>query len=236
MALRSVVFLVLYLLAVVVGRATRLEGTQLALVWPASGVAFLWLADAWGSQRGRRANVVALFAATVAGNALTGAAVSLSLIFGVANVVHAIVTCALFAHLRPAGWSMVRADDLRALLFASVTGAAASAAIGPVAVLLLTQDAWPVDPLAWTLRNAAGTLLVAGIGLRLLHTRQWWRVERRWEFLGVTVFAGGRVRARVRDHLGRPADVPGRPAERLGRACASTRRWPRCTGSGSARR
>ena len=131
MALRSVVFFVLYLLAVVVGRATRLEGTQLALVWPASGVAFLWLADAWGSQRGRRANVVALFAATVAGNALTGAAVSLSLVFGVANVVHAIVTCALFAHLRPAGWSMVRADDLRALLFASVTGAAVSAAIGP---------------------------------------------------------------------------------------------------------
>ena len=51
MAARSATFFVLYLLAVMVGRATRLDGTQLALVWPASGVAFLWLADAWRSQR-----------------------------------------------------------------------------------------------------------------------------------------------------------------------------------------
>ena len=191
MAARSAIFFVLYLLAVMAGRATRLDGTQLALVWPASGVAFLWLADAWRSPPSRRLNTFALFVATVAGNVATGAALSLSLIFGVANVVHAVVACALFARLRPDGWSMSRAEDLWALLAAAIGGAVASAAIGPVAVLALTDGAWPVDPLAWTLRNAAGTLVVAGIGLRVLHVKRWWRVERKREFLAVTLIAGG---------------------------------------------
>ena len=140
MAARSATFFVLYLLAVMVGRATRLDGTQLALVWPASGVAFLWLADAWRHPARRRLNTAALFVATVAGNVASGTMLSLSLIFGVANVVHAVVACALFARLRPDAWTMAKAEDLRALLIGAAGGGLASAAIGPVAVLLLTDE------------------------------------------------------------------------------------------------
>ena len=192
MPVRIAVYVVVYLAAVALGRATRLDGTQLALVWPAAGVAFLWLADGWSVPRVRVLNFVLLFFATVAGNLLTGAALSLSLCFGVANLALAYASCAAFAHLRPDGWSMTRPEDVRALLIAAVAGSVASAVIGPVAVWLLTDEHWPVAPVSWTLRNATGTIVVAGVGLRVWdHARHRdWNVGRGLEFLVVTVLAG----------------------------------------------
>ena len=189
--MRLALFVALYLAAVALGRATRLDGTQLALVWPAAGVAFLWLASGWNDPARRRLDLVGLFLATVAGNFLTGAVFSLSLAFGVANLVMAVVSVLVFARLRPNGMelSMSRPEDVRALLFGSVAGAAASAAIGPLAVWLLTDEHWPVAPASWLLRNGTGTLVIAGVGLRL--PRETWRFERAWEFLAVTVVAGG---------------------------------------------
>lgn len=190
--MRIAAYVVVYLAAVALGRATRLDGTQLALVWPAAGVAFLWLADGWSVPRVRRLNLVLLFCATVVGNLLTGAVLSLSLCFGVANLVLAYGSCAAFARLRPGGWSMTRPEDVRALLLAAVAGSVLSAAIGPVAVWLLTDERWPVAPLSWILRNATSTIVVAGVGLRLWDEarRREWRVERGLEFLLVTLLAG----------------------------------------------
>lgn len=48
---RSLTYAVLYAVAVHLGRASRLEGTQLALVWPAAALGFLWLAGSWGRRR-----------------------------------------------------------------------------------------------------------------------------------------------------------------------------------------
>ncbi|MDA0183119.1 ATP-binding protein [Solirubrobacter phytolaccae] len=191
--MRIAVYVVVYLAAVALGRATRLDGTQLALVWPAAGVAFLWLADGWAVPRIRRLNLVLLFAATVAGNLLTGAVFSLSVFFGVANLVLAYGSCVVFARLRPDGWGMSKPADVRALLVAAVAGAVLSAVIGPVAVWLLTDDHWPVGPLSWILRNAAGTIVVAGVGLRIRdHVRaREFKLERGLEFFVVTVLAGG---------------------------------------------
>ena len=70
-----------------------------------------------------------------------------------------------------------------------MAGAAASAAIGPLAVWLLTDEHWPVAPASWLLRNGTGTLVIAGVGLRL--RRESWRFERVWEFVAVTVLASG---------------------------------------------
>ncbi|MDA0170904.1 ATP-binding protein [Solirubrobacter taibaiensis] len=189
--MRLALFVALYLAAVALGRATRLDGTQLALVWPAAGVAFLWLASGWHVPARRRLDLVGLFLATVAGNFLTGAVFSLALAFGVANLVMAVVSVLVFARLRPNGMelSMTRPEDVRALLFGSVAGAAASAAIGPLAVWLLTDEHWPVAPASWLLRNGTGTLVIAGLGLRL--PRETWRFERVWEFVAVTVLAAG---------------------------------------------
>src|SRR5262245_49911135 len=132
MPLRMLSFLVLCFGAVALGRATRLEGTQLALVWPAAGIAFLWLAAAWRAPRWRAVALLLLFAATAGGNLVTGAAPSLALAFGIANSVQAWVSCAVFARLRPGGWRMHDQQDVRALLAGALAGACAGAVIGPV--------------------------------------------------------------------------------------------------------
>ena len=103
--MRLALFVALYLAAVVLGRATRLDGTQLALVWPAAGVAFLWLASGWHDPARRRLDLAGLFLATVAGNFLTGAVFSLALAFGVANLVMAVCPCSYSPGCGPTAWS-----------------------------------------------------------------------------------------------------------------------------------
>src|SRR5437868_2147707 len=122
MPLRMLVFVVLYLAAVVVGRATRLEGTGLALVWPAAGVAFIWLADVWRHARTRHVACVLLLLATVGGNWATGAPPELALAFGLANLAQTWVSCMVFIRMRPEGWALQRSDDVRALFVSAVAG------------------------------------------------------------------------------------------------------------------
>ena len=164
-------------------------------MWPAAGVAFLWLAGTWASHRGRYVAFVLLFAVTVVGNVATGTAGSLALAFGAANVVQTAVACAVFARWRGGRWGMRRTDDLWALLVAAMVASVASAAIGPVAVWGLTDAAWPVDPAAWALRNGTSTIVVAGLGLRLLTAAQRRAavnaLDRTGEFVAVTLLAGG---------------------------------------------
>jgi signal transduction histidine kinase/CheY-like chemotaxis protein len=193
MAMRAVAFVVLYFAAVVLGRVTRVDGTQLALVWPAAGVAFVWLAVEWKRPRARHVTLVLLFAATVVGNLATGATLALALIFGVANLAQTVVACAVFVRLQRGDWRLSRAEHLRSLLLAAVSGSAASAVIGPLAVWALTESIWPVAPAAWILRNGASTVVVAGVGLRVLghEPGTWSRIGRRAEFLAVTLLAGG---------------------------------------------
>ena len=194
MPLRMLVFVVLYLAAVVVGRATRLDGTQLALVWPAAGVAFIWLADGWRRPQttahrlraavprdGRRQLADRRAPVAVAGVRRGEPRADLR------------VRARSSSGCAPDGWALRRSEDVRALLVGAVAGACASAAIGPVAVLLLTDDHWPATPAAWVLRNATGTIVVAGVGLRVWDVARHRspRAYRGWEFLGVTVFAGG---------------------------------------------
>ncbi|MDP9399455.1 MAG: ATP-binding protein, partial [Actinomycetota bacterium] len=193
MLARTAAFAALYAAAVVLGRETRLEGTQLSLVWPAAGVAILWLAGSWRRPALRRLDVVLLFAVAAATNAATGASGRLALSFGAANAVQAVVACAVFARLQPGAWRLEKARDVVALLAASVTGSVASAAVGSAGVWLLTDQVWPLAPAVWVPRNATSTIVVAGAGLRLLATSRprarGRRVERGWEFVGFNAAA-----------------------------------------------
>ncbi len=86
-----------FALAVALGRATRLDGTQLALVWPASAVGFLWLLVSWPRRRAVVLDAVALLALAAGRNAATGADVPLALMLGTANVVQAVTVCLVFS-------------------------------------------------------------------------------------------------------------------------------------------
>ena len=169
--LRSAAFAVVYALAVVAGRATRVEDSQLALVWPAAAVGFLWLAAAWGDRR--RVTCDALLLAVLAGaiNAWTGTTLVTGTAFGVANVVQALVACAVMARLQArwsrSPWRLRRSSDLAALVLASLLSSFAAALVGPVGLWLAGGDALLPTMGAWTLRNGASTFVVAAVALRL---------------------------------------------------------------------
>ena len=163
---RTVVLAVVYAVAVVLGRATRLEDSGLALVWPAAAVAFIWLGVAW---RGRRLwlDVFALAVVTALCNAVTGATPVLAAGFGVANCVQALVSYGVFVRLQPAGTLRTR-RDLFALLAAAAAGSAASAMIGTAFIVMQHDAGYVSTAAAWTLRNTVSTFVLAAPALRML--------------------------------------------------------------------
>jgi len=167
----SACFAVVYALAVVAGRATRVEHSQLALVWPAAAVGFLWLAAAWGDRRRAVRDAVALAVLAAAINAWTGTTLLMGVVFGVSNVVQSAAMCAVMAGLQarwslPA-WRLRRSADLAALVLASLCGSLVAALVGPVGLWLSGSGALLPTMGAWTLRNGASAFVFAAVALRL---------------------------------------------------------------------
>ncbi|MFI7586967.1 ATP-binding protein [Spongisporangium articulatum] len=161
-------FAVVYAVAVYVGRLSRLEGTSLALVWPAAAVAFVWLL--WATGRGRRQlalSSLVLCSVAAAMNWLTGSAALVALALGAANVIQALVELTVVRRLGEGAWQLRRSRDLAVWVTACLAGSAAGALIGP-AVLAATANAdfWEVAG-AWTLRNASNTFVFGAVILRL---------------------------------------------------------------------
>jgi signal transduction histidine kinase/CheY-like chemotaxis protein len=161
-------FMVVYAVAVLVGRMSRLPGTSLALVWPAAAVGFVWLL--WASSGGRRflvGNALALAGIAALLNRATGAAPTVAVALGVANVLQAGVECVLLSRLRPDAWQLRRPADLAVWIGACVTGALAGAVLGPLVLVVGTGgNFWEVAG-AWTLRNATNTFVFGALALRL---------------------------------------------------------------------
>jgi len=155
-----------YAASVVLGRATRLDGTQLALVWPGAAVAFLWLSYAW--TRGSLAvHLAALFATTVLVNIATGAPVVISLAFGLANCLHAVGTVAVLRWWQPGPARLRCPRDLVALVCAAVAGSAASGVVAPLAMWLTADVDLLHTAAVWLLRNFSSTVVLGAVALRL---------------------------------------------------------------------
>ncbi|GAA3168003.1 hypothetical protein GCM10010466_68090 [Planomonospora alba] len=169
---RTLVFAVLYAVAVLAGRLTIIEGAVLGLVWPAAGVAALWFL----AQRHVRpfwpdAAVFALV--TFALNVWTGASPVLAGTFVAGGLAQAWAFLLLCARLFPEWWPsggmgrIERARQLWALLLAAGGSALCSTALSPLAVWIV-GDRWSaLTASVWLVRNAVGTVLVAGAGLCL---------------------------------------------------------------------
>ena len=160
-----------YAAAVTAGRAMRMEGTQLALVWPAAAVGFLWLAVGWREPRRLCVDTLALGITAGLVNVLTGTTWLMGAVFGVANAVQALVSCAVMAGLQRRwglpSWRLRAPEDLAALVLASVVGSCVAALVGPVGLWLSGSGALLPTAGAWTLRNVAGTFVFAAVALRV---------------------------------------------------------------------
>ncbi|WP_432570152.1 diguanylate cyclase domain-containing protein [Kineococcus sp. SYSU DK005] len=184
-------FIVLYALATALGRASHLPGGTLAVVWPAAGVGFVWLARCWRSPgaRWRAAALLTACSAAVQMVILHRPAVALS--FAVAGTVQALVACAVHQRLQPRGFRLRQPRDLWALLIASGVGAGAGALIGASAAVLLLDEPVLATELAWLVRHSTGTVVVAALWLRWDDPRAVRAPAARWgEYVLVMIASG----------------------------------------------
>ncbi|MEZ0491105.1 PAS domain S-box protein [Kineococcus sp. TBRC 1896] len=170
--LRSTAFAAVFSVAVLLGRATVMDGTSLSLVWPAAGVAVVWFA-AQRAAGTRWLDLALLSAATFALNAVTGASPALAASFVVANVLQVLLFGLLFARWCPTAWGaggrepLTGVAQLMRLLAAAALATGAGAVLGPAAVWALTGHWSWVTTLVWLTRNTASILLIASVAFRV---------------------------------------------------------------------
>ncbi|MCU7731007.1 ATP-binding protein [Actinoplanes sp. KI2] len=175
MLARTAMFALLYAAAIAVGRMTVLGDTRMALVWPASGVAVLWLC-AQRNARTRWVDVAALTAIAWAGNTLTGTGPVQGVALAAANLTMAVVFVRLLGRshrqLRCAGGRGRPANpwELGRLLGYSSAAAAAGAVIGLGGLWLAGVPVTGQAVVDWMARNVTGMFVIGAAGLWLGHT------------------------------------------------------------------
>ncbi|GAB2445003.1 hypothetical protein GCM10027062_26720 [Nocardioides hungaricus] len=164
-----------FVVAALLGRQAVLPDAQLALVWPAAGVAAAWLAVT-GWRRGAVLDVALVFALSTAVNALTGTSASLALGLAFATVVQTLVFGLLIARWCPAWWGfgeepppgIALLRDLGRLIAAASIAAVVSAVLGPASVMSVSDLSWD-QVVSWVLRNATGIAAVFPVSLTARH-------------------------------------------------------------------
>lgn len=165
----------LYVGLALLGRLTVVPATGVSLVWPAAGVAVLWLVARAG--RPWPWLDVLVLAATTAGVVASGPAGPAGLVvITSAHVVQAVVCCLVVARRCPLLWAAhgrraVARAELLWFLAAAAAGAAVSAPLVGLGVVLGTGSwSWEAVGL-WFARNTGAIVLVGSLGLAL---GAWW--------------------------------------------------------------
>ncbi|QBX54691.1 EAL domain-containing protein [Nocardioides seonyuensis] len=160
-----------FVVAGLAGRGTAIDGQGLALVWPAAGVAVLWLAS--GDRAQRRVDVAVLGLVSFVINVTTGAPADLSLVLVVCNVGQAVAFVELsrrwLPHLRGFGGHepLRRVGDLITFFAAALVACALAAAVGVVGLEVTLDSGSLVNFLVWWGRNTTGILVVGLLGILL---------------------------------------------------------------------
>jgi signal transduction histidine kinase len=160
------VFAVLHAVAVLLGRATVLPGQEVSLVWPAAGVAVLWLM--W--TRRPVAVLVTLALEQVVLMLATGASPVLALTATLAALLQTWLVVAVLRRWVPGalgtgGGASIHSLPVLARGTASVAlGCAAGALVGCVALLLDSGSFTWVDAAQWFGRQLCGLMIVASVG------------------------------------------------------------------------
>ncbi|GAA1537688.1 diguanylate cyclase domain-containing protein [Nocardioides humi] len=172
-ALPGAGFALAYAAAILVGRATRVEGSDVALAWPAAAVAVLWGLHASRLPRAQAAaHWAALALLTVGVNLTTGAALPLAAWFVLVNVALAAVTAIV---LRYGGRPVALREpvDLRRLVVAITAGTLASAVLATAWFAYEGQPDLVRTFALFAVRNGVTALTGVAVVLRIRDAR--WR-------------------------------------------------------------
>lgn len=201
-----VVFTAMYAAASLLGRQTHVEGADVSLVWPAAGVSVLWLV-----ARARRPwpwlDPLVMAITTVAVVHATGSSLPSAAIGAVAATAQAVVCVAVLAARAPYVWAargsrqLRRVPDLWGFVLGAAAGAALSAPLVELAVVVGGQSWSWETPLLWTARNTVSMVSIGTLGWTLgawLHHRAqrgareragWWTEGRRADYLAALLLA-----------------------------------------------
>lgn len=178
--LPELAFVVTYAGAVLLGRGTALQVSDLALVWPAASVAAAW---ALVRRRDRHAavDVGVGVVLTVVLLMVTGMDMATASVLAAAAAAQVLVFALVLRQRRPELWrsratQQLSLQDVWAFLEASVVASAVSAI--PVGLATLTSDAWSWPTVVvWFAR---GSVSIFALGSTVVVLRAWWfqrRVE-----------------------------------------------------------
>lgn len=175
--MRGVGFALAYALLTLVGRATAGDGQIVSLVWPASGVAVLWLLaepprrTPWVLAPLMAVHAVMVFATGV--SPVLAFFGSLSVTVQTA-VIGLLVRCWCPTLLGAGGTASLRSPrNLVATGAAAAAGCAIGGLIGPVGLWLDGEPVTYVTAVAWFARHVAGVLTVGAVG----HLAWEWRTQ-----------------------------------------------------------
>ncbi len=176
---RTLAYGVAFVVAGYLARFTVVPGAALALIWPAAGVASVWLARSRG--RSRWLDDVVLLVGAAGVNLATGASPLLAAFLACANLVQALVFVAVLRALAPRMWlvggdlPMRRIVALGQLTLAAAAGSLAGAATG-TAGFWVSGGSWPWETAgAWVVRTTVSVLVLAAAAQQ---AGSWWQARR----------------------------------------------------------
>jgi signal transduction histidine kinase len=152
-----------------VGRATVIDESSLSLIWPAAGVAALWLSS--GNRQTWPGDITALAIATFTVNLTTGAEVGGAVAFVVSNVLQVCVFVFLTRRWFDDVWGLGgvfpfhRLADLGRLVVASAIAALVGTATGALGLALTVGGPEASNVIVWWGRNSVSLLVITTLGL-----------------------------------------------------------------------
>jgi PAS domain S-box-containing protein len=167
--LRPACALGLFLLFGYLGRVTVIDRDAMSLVWPAAGVAALWIAS--GNRQTWPTDVAALAAATFTVNITTGASLTTGIAFVVANLLQVLVFVALVRGWMPGVWGLGGSEplhrlvDLGRLVGASLIASLVGSATGMLGLWAAGEAPAPEYLTVWWGRNSISVLVLTTFGI-----------------------------------------------------------------------
>lgn len=172
-ALRLATATLLFTAAGYLGRATVIDGHGLSLIWPAIGVAALWIGH--GGRDSCPCDALALFASTLLVTLTTGAALPVAVVFAVTNVLQVLVFVVVLRRWNPSLWGLGGADglhrvvDLGRIAIAAAASSTVGLSIGVLGVTATLGVPAPATLAVWWGRNTVAMIVVTVLGLLVGH-------------------------------------------------------------------
>ncbi|WP_183408337.1 ATP-binding protein [Nocardioides pocheonensis] len=151
------------------GRLTVIDETSLSLIWPAAGVAALWLST--GDRRTWPTDFAALAVASFGVNVVTGASVPAGLGFAASNTLQVALFVLLTRRWTTDVWGLGghvplhRLADLGRLVAISALACLAGALTGALALWAAHADFAPISVAVWWGRNSVSMVVITVFGL-----------------------------------------------------------------------